>query len=163
MRDIKGKQSNLINYGGGIYMIQEHLSAKVFFESLNKNTMHLVDEFYDRDILFRDPMVEIKNRQDMKNYYINMYKNVESVSWNFPDEIIDKNKTVLVWRMTLVAKNFNGNKPLHLDGTSVIKFGGKEGKAIYHRDYFDMGAFVYEGIPILGKMVRFVKNKLANH
>ncbi len=144
-------------------MILERLSARDFFLKLNSRTMNLVDEFYDEEVYFLDPIVEIKNRSQMKVYYENMYKNVESISWLITDEIMDRHQTVLVWTMTLSAKNFNGGRPLKLDGTSVIHFGGKEGKAIYHRDYFDMGAFVYEGLPVLGGMVRFIKKKMADH
>ena len=144
-------------------MTQSHLKAKDFFLLLNKNTMNLVDDFYDENILFRDPMVEIANRKKIKDYYTNLYNNVDSISWVFPEEINDRDSCVLTWKMTLTAKNFNGNKPVIVDGVSVIKFGGKEGKAIYHRDYFDMGAFVYEGLPILGGMIRFVKSRMASH
>lgn len=144
-------------------MVQDILTPKEFFEALNKDTMHLVDEFYDENVQFFDPLVEVKNRKQMKDYYTNMYNNVESIVWDIPDEIRDGNKCSLVWKMTLTAKNFNKGKPVVVDGVSVIKFGGKEGKAIYHRDYFDLGEFVYEGIPILGGMVRFVKSKMANH
>jgi len=34
---------------------------------------------------------------------------------------------------------------------------------IYHRDYFDMGAFVYENIPVLGSVVRYTKKRLSKH
>ncbi len=144
-------------------MAQAHLKPKDFFNALNKNTMHLVDEFYDESIIFLDPIVEINNRKQMKSYYTNMYNNVDSISWVFPEEINEKDSCVLTWTMTLKAKKLNANKPVIVDGVSVIKFGGKEGKAIYHRDYFDMGAFIYEGLPILGGMVRFVKSKMASH
>lgn len=144
-------------------MVTEHLTSKEFFERLNKDTMHLVDEFYDEDALFRDPIVELKNRQQVKDYYTNMYNNVESITWNIPDEIRSGNDCTLVWEMTLKAKNFNGNKPVVVDGVSVIKFGGKEGKAIYHRDYFDLGEFVYEGLPIVGGIIRYAKRKMAKH
>ncbi len=144
-------------------MIQKHTKARVFFESLNKDTMNLVDDFYDEDIIFSDPIVCLKNRQQVKDYYANLYRNVESISWSFSDEINDRMDCALVWKMTLIAKSFNGGKPVAVDGVSVIKFGGKEGKAIYHRDYFDMGAFVYEGVPVLGGIIRFVKAKMASH
>ena len=136
------------------------LTTKEFFQKLNKETMHLVDEFYDQDILFRDPLVEIKNRRDMKSYYEKLYGNVETIAWEFADEIREGNHSTLVWKMILTAKNLNGNKPIYLDGVSVITFGAKEGKAIYHRDYFDMGAFVYEGIPLLGTVIRYIKKKM---
>lgn len=141
-------------------MLQGQLEPKKFFQSLNRNTMDLVEKFYDKDILFRDPIVELKNREEMTEYYKHMYENVETISWEFADEIRQGNSCSLVWKMRLTARNFNGNKPVYLDGVSVIKFGGPEGKAIYHRDYFDMGAFVYEGIPVLGGAIRFIKRKM---
>lgn len=144
-------------------MIRKHTKARIFFESLNKNTMDLVSDFYDENVLFSDPIVQLKNCQEVKDYYANLYKNVESISWAFSEEISERMDCALVWRMTLIAKGFNGGKPVVVDGVSVIKFGGKEGKAIYHRDYFDMGAFVYEGVPVLGGVIRFVKAKMASH
>ncbi len=144
-------------------MSEQHSKAKAFFEFLNKETMHLVDEFYDENVHFCDPMVDLKNRQQAKQYYVNLYQNVQSISWSFSAEINQGMDCALVWKMTLIAKALNGGKPVIVEGVSVIKFGGKEGKAIYHRDYFDMGAFVYEGLPVLGGLVRFVKAKMASH
>ncbi len=144
-------------------MSDKHISAKSFFEALNKDTMHLVDDFYDEHVHFSDPMVDLNNRQQVKDYYLNLYKNVQSISWSFSAEINDGMDCALVWKMTLIAKALNSGNPVIVDGVSVIKFGGKEGKAIYHRDYFDMGAFVYEGVPVLGGLIRFVKAKMASH
>lgn len=144
-------------------MTQDIMKPLDFFQLLNRDSMYLVDEFYDKDILFRDPMVEIKNRDDMKAYYTRMYQNVKTISWQFPEDVTEGNVSTLSWKMTLTATNFNGEMPVTVDGISVIKFGGSEGKAIYHRDYFDMGAFVYEGLPILGKMVKIVKSKMASY
>jgi hypothetical protein len=64
--------------------------------------------------------------------------------------------------MTLETSKLNGGKPFSVEGNSVIVFGGPEGKAIYHRDYFDMGEFVYERIPVLGALVRYIKEQMAH-
>jgi hypothetical protein len=144
-------------------MDQTHLKPKEFFEQLNQHSMHLVDAFYDEHVVFEDPLVQLKGRQDVKNYYGRMYTNVESISWDIPYEIRDGHKCALIWTMTLTAKNFNGNKPVVVEGVSILEFGGKEGQVIYHRDYFDMGRFVYENVPGLGALVRFVKHKMASY
>lgn len=143
--------------------MQTNISVVEFFKDLNKNTMYLVDEFYDRDVLFRDPLVEIHSRSQLKDYYTNLYKNVRAIDFDVTYVIQENDNTAIAWKMTLTADNFNGNKPLSLDGSSIIKFGGNEGKAIYHRDYFDLGEFVYEGIPVLGNAVRMVKKKMSQH
>ena len=37
----------------------------------------------------------------------------------------------------------------------------RNGKIYYHRDYFDMGAMVYEQLPLLGRIVRKIKQRLG--
>ncbi|MCA9402825.1 MAG: nuclear transport factor 2 family protein [Candidatus Omnitrophica bacterium] len=143
--------------------MSSNISVVSFFKELNKDSMHLVDEFYDRNVLFRDPLVEIRGREGLRAYYDRLYRNVKEIDFDITYVIQENNNTALAWKMMLRADNFNGNKPLTVDGSSVIKFGGTEGKAVYHRDYFDLGEFVYEGIPVLGRLVRFVKGKMAQH
>jgi hypothetical protein len=37
---------------------------------------------------------------------------------------------------------------------------GADGKVIFHQDYFDAGAFLYEKILILGREIRWIKSRL---
>ena len=36
----------------------------------------------------------------------------------------------------------------------------QDGKIIFHQDYFDGAAFIYEKIPILGAEIRFIKKRM---
>lgn len=137
--------------------------AVKFFHALNKDTLALIDEFYHEDVVFRDPLVEIRGRAALHDYYGKMYQNVRSIVFEFPEVITEDDRQSLIWTMTLSAKGYNGNKPLSVDGTSVIRYDRASGLAVYHRDYFDLGTFVYETLPVLGPMVRFVKRKMADH
>jgi ketosteroid isomerase-like protein len=127
------------------------------FQKLDKNSMHLVDEFYHEDIEFHDPVGTVKGRRKMKAYYENMYQNAKSVEFDFTNFVESGDMIVGVWKMTLVTDKLNGGGPIVVDGNSVIRF--KDGKAIYHRDYFDMGAFIYENIPVLGFLVKKIKER----
>lgn len=131
------------------------------FNTLNKNNLsEVVDQFYHPDLEFSDPIVKVKGREAMKKYYSDMYKNVKEVRFAF-NEFISMGDTVVgVWVMTLKTDSLNGGEAFTVDGNSVIKF--KDGQAIYHRDYFDVGAMVYEKIPVVGWMVRKVKSKLES-
>lgn len=127
------------------------------FEKLNKDSMHLIPEFYADDVVFIDPIGEMKGSKNITKYYENMYKNVKSIKFEFSNFVESGDMVVGVWKMTLVTDKLNGGEPIAVDGNSVIKF--KDGKAIYHRDYFDMGAFVYENVPVLGFVVKKVKDR----
>ena len=129
------------------------------FNTLNKdNYSQVVDDFYHEDLEFADPIEKIKGRDAMKQYYGNMYKNVKEIKFDFSEMVTQGDTVVGVWVMTLKTDGLNDGEPFQVEGNSVIRF--KDGKAIYHRDYFDMGAFIYEKIPVVGWMVRKVKSKL---
>jgi hypothetical protein len=133
------------------------------FNNFNSNTLYLADDFYDPDVIFQDPIVELKGRDALKAYYADMYKNVTSIRFDFSGGIEKEEEAVVFWTMEVRSKGFKGGEPVLLDGSSYIKFGGESGKAVYHRDYFDMGAFVYENIPVLGSIIRYTKKKLSKH
>ena len=133
-----------------------------FFHGLNKENMHLVDEFYDRDVEFIDPLINVRGIDAMRAYYQGLYDNVSSIEFQFSNEVAQGDTHVVMWKMILVSK-LNHGRPTELDGISHIKFGGSENKVIYHRDYYDMGQFVYEYIPVLKMIIKYVKRKLSNH
>jgi hypothetical protein len=138
------------------------LSARKFFEQLNKDTTYLVDDFYDERVRFVDPVTLVDSRPALKDYYTRLYRNVISIRFDFSEEIVRENTLILVWTMHLVSK-LNSGQPMRVQGISHIKFGGREGKAVYHRDYYDMGEFVYERIPVLSSLIRFIKGQFSGH
>ena len=69
--------------------------------------------------------------------------------------------SVSFWTMVLKAKSLNGGKEIRVIGNSHFRFDPGTGLALYHRDYFDMGEFIYERIPVVGGLIRFIKGKFA--
>lgn len=127
------------------------------FQNLNKDSMHLVEEFYAKDAEFVDPIESMKGADKIKAYYTNMYQNVKSIDFKFSHFIESGDSVAAIWKMTLVTEKLNGGEPIVVDGNSIIRF--QDGKAVYHRDYFDMGAFIYENVPVLGFIVKKIKER----
>jgi hypothetical protein len=133
------------------------------FNDLRKDNLQILDGFYDPQVKFVDPLGKIQSRKDIKAYYKNLYQNVTSIRFEF-DEIIGSNNNYSApWVMYLKAKNLNNEEEIAVSGVSVIKFReGKGGLVYYHRDYFDMGEFIYQHVPILGFIIRKVNDKLKH-
>jgi len=68
--------------------MNEKPNIEKFFNGLNKDTMNLVDEFYDENIEFLDPLVKVKGRDEMRAYYKELYDNVTSIEFKFSNEIM---------------------------------------------------------------------------
>lgn len=136
-------------------------SVQEFFKNLNKDNLQLVPEFYAEEIVFEDPLGRIDGVLDLRDYYKNLYQGVKSIQFEFSKELRQGNQYAGFWTMTLEAEGLNGGKPVRVTGMSQIEF-NSAGKAVYHRDYFDMGAFIYEHVPVLKIAIRFIKKKLAH-
>jgi hypothetical protein len=130
-----------------------------FFEGLSASTLSLVDLFYADDVHFEDPMVSLRGRTRLRAYYASIYRNEPELRWEFEEPIDRDSWIALGWTMHLRVRGLAAGRPLAVAGLSRLRFDG-DGRCAYHRDYFDMGAFVYEHVPVLGRVIRLVKQRL---
>jgi hypothetical protein len=64
------------------------------------------------------------------------------------------------WIMSVKLKRDGKSQPPSLTiGISQVRF-GPDGRVIFHQDYFDAAAFLYEKIPVLGSEIRFIKKRI---
>ncbi|MEN9722895.1 MAG: hypothetical protein RJB38_881 [Pseudomonadota bacterium] len=136
-------------------------SVEEFFNQLNQKTMHLVDDFYAENTHFLDPVVDIHGRAGVRAYYENLYRNVESIRFEFSSQVVQGDEQVAFWTMVLRAKGLEGGREIRVLGNSHFRFDPQTGQALYHRDYFDMGEFIYERVPVLGGVIRYIKKRFA--
>jgi hypothetical protein len=66
---------------------------------------------------------------------------------------------MLTWTMSYQHPKLNSGRLIAVQGASRLEF--KHGKVTSHRDYFDGGALLYEHIPLLNRVIFFLKNRLA--
>lgn len=132
---------------------------KYAFTNLRADNLEILDGFYDPKTLFVDPLGEHKGIEEVKKYYYNLYKNVEDINFEYRDIISNGNSHVLIWKMNLKAPGLNSGELVTLEGNSVIRF-NEAGLVSYHRDYFDMGEFVYENVAVLGSIIKYVKKRM---
>ncbi len=139
----------------------EERSARIrsAYDDVRVHNLYLLDELYDENMVFQDPLDRTEGLSEFKIYMEAMYQYVDDIKWEYKDEIIDGDTHVLVWVMTLKTKGLNKGKPFTIDGVSHLKF-GESNKIIYHRDYFDMGEYIYERVPVVKWFVNKVKKRL---
>jgi hypothetical protein len=145
----------------GVSMNQLAKIKKVFNE-LREDNGHILNDFYAKDSNFIDPIVNLNGLGPIKKYYKNIYQGVKEIEFVFTDSVSSGNKHVVVWTMKLRAEKLKNGELMELHGNSVIVF-NEDDLVSYHRDYYDMGEFIYENVPVLGWIVKSVKNRLKKH
>ena len=132
-----------------------------FFNEFSYENIDLADSFYAKDVVFEDPLGRIEGLADLKKYYAGLYKSVITIRFEFSSVIRQGNEEVGIWVMHLKTEKLNGGKEFALKGNSHVRYNA-EGKVVYHRDYFDMGEFIYEQVPILSSLIQFIKKRLKH-
>ncbi|WP_028580165.1 nuclear transport factor 2 family protein [Desulfogranum japonicum] len=134
-----------------------------FFEiynQLHKDNLELLRDVYSKDVVFVDPAHEIQGIEELITYFSALYSNVDSISFDFTDHLLVEDSGYVRWKMTFSHKRLNRGLPVMVDGVTYLQFDSAK-MVDYHRDYFDLGAMLYEQIPVLGKVIRTIKKGLG--
>ncbi|WP_341962056.1 nuclear transport factor 2 family protein [Pseudomonas sp. RC10] len=130
------------------------------FAELDKDNLHLLDELYSADIDFADPLHEVHGLPELHRYFAELYANVRDVSFEFHAfDQVREGKGYLRWTMTYRHPRLNQGEPIAVQGCSHLLWA--ENKVFQHRDYFDAGALLYEHLPVMGRMIGWLKRRLA--
>jgi predicted SnoaL-like aldol condensation-catalyzing enzyme len=128
------------------------------YQQLTYNNLHLLAEVYHTDIHFQDPIHQVNGLKSLNDYFTGLYKNLISCRFTIDQVLHKDNQAAIYWQMTFCHKKLNGGNEITIEGHSLLR--SQDNKIIYHRDHFDMGAMVYEQIPVLGAVIRFIKQRM---
>ncbi len=125
------------------------------FNTLDKGNLNRLSGVYGERIHFKDPLGEANGLDELTDYFEGSYANVIACHFEFSKEAIDEGAVALPWIMHLRHKRINGGKEIQVEGISHLHI--VDGKVTYHRDYFDAGQLLYENLPVLGSIIRKIK------
>ncbi|MFT6733742.1 MAG: hypothetical protein ACJAS9_001932 [Polaribacter sp.] len=132
---------------------------KSTYQNMNASNIESIEGLYAEEIQFTDPFHKIDGLGNLKQYFEELYQNVESVEFEFGNSLNENKQFFIEWEMTVCHPKLNKAKPILVPGGTLIKIDEFE-KIIFHRDYFDAGAMLYEQIPLLGRVIKWVKQKI---
>ncbi|GAB3484103.1 nuclear transport factor 2 family protein [Marinomonas epiphytica] len=132
-------------------------SFKDFYKDVKRPQLHKIAEVYSDDVIFKDPIHEVKGVDTLHAYLTEMSVNVVQGHFEYLDELIGEDTAYLKWNMHFSHKKL-GPKVITLRGMTQVQF--KE-RIYVHEDSYDLGALVYEHVPLVGQMVRVLKRRLS--
>ncbi len=130
------------------------------YQRLNRDNLDLLDEIYSPDVRFSDPAHRLTGLTALRDYFAELYTNVEHISFDFAEPHAVGDQVFVEWVMCLRHPRLNRGAEIELPGISCLHFAA-DGRVDDHRDYFDLGLLLYEQLPLLGPLVRAVKRRFA--
>ena len=129
------------------------------FTALNKDNLDLLGELYSDDLLFRDPLHEVHGLTAVRRYFAELYANVEALHFEFHGfDQVAEGEGYLRWNMRFRHPRLAGGQVIEVPGCSHLMW---HDKVYRHRDYFDAGALLYEHVPLLGRVIHWLKRRMG--
>ncbi|UPQ87024.1 nuclear transport factor 2 family protein [Vibrio sinaloensis] len=134
-------------------------SVSQVYQQLNKSNLHLLSDVYHQQVVFEDAAHRLEGWQQLERYFETLYANVKRCDFNIIEHQQAGDSGFITWQMSLEHPKLSKGAVIQVNGVSHIKF--HEGKVIYHRDYFDLGEMLYENLPVLGAIIKTIKQRLG--
>ncbi|WP_455200839.1 nuclear transport factor 2 family protein [Kaarinaea lacus] len=129
---------------------------KSVYGNLDASNISLVDTIYDDNVTFVDPFHEIRGLPTLMEYFSKLYENLESCDFEFGEVYSKPSSALIVWNMTFRHRSLS-SKTIEVPGSTQIRF---DDKIYFHRDYFDAGKMIYENIPVVGSVIKYIKGQV---
>jgi hypothetical protein len=120
----------------------------------------LLKTWYHEEIVFVDPLKQVCGISQLQSYFTAMYGQVSHCYFETKTVQEHPDSSFVSWTMTFSHPKLNKGKEINLDGCSELHW--QQGKILFHRDYFDAGAMLYQHLPLIGGLIRWINNK-AGH
>ncbi|MDA0116836.1 nuclear transport factor 2 family protein [Vibrio sp. T11.5] len=134
-------------------------SVGQIYQQLSKDNLHLLNGVYHQDVVFEDSAHRLQGWQALQSYFDSLYTNVRRCDFDIKEQQQSGDSGFLTWSMSLEHPKLQKGKTVVVNGVSHLKF--KDGRVIYHRDYFDLGEMLYENLPLLGSVIKTIKQRLG--
>lgn len=133
-------------------------SFKAFYQNSGELHLEQIDALYTQDIEFRDPLHTILGILALKSYMKNLYANSRDIRFEYTDEFSGENWATISWLMHFRHPSLAGGKLISVRGITQIRF---TDRIFYHEDFYDLGAMIYQHVPVLGRIIRFINQRIG--
>lgn len=129
-----------------------------YFESLTPDSVERMAAHYSQRAWFKDPFNEVEGLEHIKPIFKEMFEQVLNPRFVVHSAIEQGQQAFIAWDFLFEMKRFKQGEVQTCRGSSHLKF-DDEGKVNFHRDYWDTSEELYEKIPVLGGLMRWLKKQ----
>ena len=131
-----------------------------WFESLTPQSAQEVERYYTANAHFKDPFNELRGTDAIRRVYVHMFEQVSEPKFRITDRWQSGEGAVLLWDFTFRMKR--GTASLQtIRGATHLRFAA-DGRVDWHRDYWDAAEELYEKLPLIGVLMRFLRRRMGS-
>jgi ketosteroid isomerase-like protein len=131
-----------------------------FFEAVTADDVARLAEFYTPDAYFKDPFNEVRGVPAIGRIFAHMFVALDAPRFVVRDVVVQGDQCFLTWDFLFRFRRFAAGEQV-VRGASHLRF-APDGRVAFHRDYWDAAEELYEKLPLVGALMRWLKRRAGS-
>ncbi len=127
------------------------------FEALTPGDVSRLGEFYAVDANFKDPFNAVRGVPAIQQVFAHMYVALDGPRFVIHEVLVQGDQCVLTWDFIFRFRRFSRELQA-VRGATHLKLDA-QGLITLHRDYWDAAEELYEKLPGVGALMRWLKRR----
>jgi len=144
--------------------LSETVDALVLaFEQLQPADLPTLGRWYAPDARFKDPFKEVQGAAAIEAIFAHMFHSLHEPRFVVTERIVQGSQCFLVWDFVFRFKTMDRQTQQCIRGGSHLQFvQNAQGawRISVHRDYCDAAEELYEKLPLVGGLMRWLKKRV---
>lgn len=128
------------------------------FEDLTPEAVETLDAIYAPDARFKDPFNDVQGLAQIQRIFRHMYVALENPRFVIIERIVQGSQCCLTWEFRFGLRRFKPDQEQCILGATHLTL-NESGQITLHRDYWDAAEELYEKLPLLGTLMRWLKRR----
>ena len=128
------------------------------FEQLQPDSVAQLTTLYTEHARFKDPFNEVQGHAAIRRIFEHMFTSLHEPRFVVTQRIVDGAQVFLVWEFRFRFQRFDTVTAQVIRGGSHLVLAA-DGRITDHRDYWDAAEELYEKLPGVGTVMRWLKRK----
>jgi steroid Delta-isomerase len=129
------------------------------YETLTPAALANLDSIYTEDVHFKDPFNEVQGVPALRRIFEHMYATLDGPRFVVHERVAQGAQGFLTWDFIFRLRSGRRQQIVVRGSTHLVL--AEDGRIRVHRDYWDVAEELYEKLPLLGALMRWLKRRLA--
>ncbi len=130
------------------------------FETLTPASVGELRTIYASDAHFADPFHSVQGIAAIERVFADMFTTLQRPRFVVTGSVLQDAQCVLLWDFHFRFRGFRTQLDQTVPGSSHLRF-DTQGRITHHQDYWDAAHGLYQKMPVIGALMRWLRRRVA--
>ncbi len=131
-----------------------------FYEKITPAHLLRLGQHYAPDARFKDPFNEVQGIAAIAHIFEHMFANLNQPHFIITTQVVEGQQAFLTWEFRFHFKSWKTDSEQCIRGATHLRF-NPQGLIELHRDYWDAAEELYEKLPAIGPLMRWLRRRAS--